>query len=169
MNKLYITGISLGGGLAAISFIDILFDKIFPEVEVITFGAPKVGNKYWAEFFDSKTRRSTKRYMIKGDPIVSLPECLTLLCNYRHFGKKIVCHFDTKTCHVEAEFDVKDPKWQTENVDEDISKMGSVIDHIEGYPKIYEYALEMNEKIKYKPPPKPPGPVKTPATTVKKV
>lgn len=66
-----------------------------------------------------------------------------------------MCHSDTKTCHLEKELDGKDPKWQTEDVDEDISNMGSIIDHIAGYPKIYNYTLEMNENVRYKPITKP--------------
>lgn len=73
LTKLIITGISLGGGLAAISFIDIYNDEIFPSIEVMSFGAPKVGNKHWAQFFDNRTGGNSKRYMIKGDPIVLLP------------------------------------------------------------------------------------------------
>jgi hypothetical protein len=39
---------------------------------------------------------------------------------------------------------VNDPQWEIEEVDEDIERMGSVMDHIEGYPKIYNYSLNMN-------------------------
>lgn len=91
LDKLYITGISLGGGLAAISFIDIHHDQIFPEIRVTTFGAPKVGNKHWARHFDDLTNSSSRRFIVKGDPIVILPKCLTPLCSYRHSGIKIVC------------------------------------------------------------------------------
>ena len=52
IKKLYITGISLGGGLAAVSYIDLRHEEIFEEMEMITFGAPRVGNKKWAEHFD---------------------------------------------------------------------------------------------------------------------
>lgn len=89
---LYITGISLGGGLAAIAYIDIVKEQIFSIVKVITFGAPRVGNKHWAAHFDMITQRSTKRYIVSGDPIVVMPRCLTLLCTYRQTGIKIVCY-----------------------------------------------------------------------------
>lgn len=46
--RLLITGISLGGGLATIAFVDINHEEIFPIVDIITFGAPRVGNKNWA-------------------------------------------------------------------------------------------------------------------------
>lgn len=52
LDFLYVTGISLGGGLAGISYIDINQASIFSKVRVITFGAPRVGNKYWAAHFD---------------------------------------------------------------------------------------------------------------------
>ena len=95
LNKLYITGISLGGGLAGISFIDLNHYKIFDNIKVVTFGAPRIGNKHWAAHFETLTNYESRRYLIKGDPITVLPECLTLLCNYRHTGIKIVCHKDT--------------------------------------------------------------------------
>ena len=50
--RLIITGISLGGGLACISYVDIAHSGIFEKVEVVTFGAPRVGNKKWAAWFD---------------------------------------------------------------------------------------------------------------------
>jgi len=92
LDTLIITGISLGGGLSVISYIDIAHEKIFPKVDVITFGAPRVGNKYWAAYFDMITDTKTKRFIVSGDPIVVMPRCLTLLCTYRQTGIKIVCY-----------------------------------------------------------------------------
>ena len=91
LKQLYITGISLGGGLAVISYIDVLNSKIFDKVDVITFGAPRVANKNYAEYFDSFTQSKSKRYAVQGDPIVVMPECLTLLCNYKHTGVQYTC------------------------------------------------------------------------------
>lgn len=45
LNSLIITGISLGGGLSVISYIDIAHQNIFKNIKVITFGAPRVGNR----------------------------------------------------------------------------------------------------------------------------
>jgi hypothetical protein len=53
--RLIITGISLGGGLASISFVDIRATGEFENMDVITFGSPRVGNKKWAEWFNSIT------------------------------------------------------------------------------------------------------------------
>jgi len=52
LETLYITGISMGGGLSVISYIDINHLGLFKEVKITTFGAPRVGNKYWAAHFD---------------------------------------------------------------------------------------------------------------------
>ena len=103
LNKLHVTGISLGGGLAAISFIDINHYELFDTVKVTTFGAPRVGNKHWASHFDLITLGRTRRYIVKGDPIVVLPRCLTLLCTYRQTGIKIVCYEKEKRCIQEEE------------------------------------------------------------------
>jgi len=91
LRKLYITGISLGGGLSVISFIDVFNAKIFDDVKVLNFGAPRVANKNYAEYFDKFTGNTSKRYIVKRDPITVLPECLTLLCNYKHVGSQYVC------------------------------------------------------------------------------
>lgn len=98
LKKIYITGISLGGGLSVISFVDIKNSNIFKEVEVINYGSPRVANKYYADFFDKATNNKSKRYIVKGDPIVVLPECLTILCNYKHTGNQYVCIEDEKIC-----------------------------------------------------------------------
>lgn len=92
LDTLHITGISLGGGLAGISFIDLRVYDVFKNLHVTTFGAPRVGNKKWAEFFDQITGNKSYRYIVKGDPIVVMPRCLTLLCNYKQTGVQIVCH-----------------------------------------------------------------------------
>lgn len=98
LEVLIITGISLGGGLSVISYIDIAHEQIFIKVKVITFGAPRVGNKYWAAHFDLITQTRSKRFIVKGDPIVVMPRCLTLLCTYRQTGIKIVCYEDQQIC-----------------------------------------------------------------------
>lgn len=149
---LYITGISLGGGLAGISYIDINQQNIFKNIRVITFGAPRVGNKYWAAHFDEITNTTSRRYLVSGDPIVVLPRCLTLLCTYRQTGIKIVCYENQALCKQEVE--IPDPDDEiTERlnkiqrkfqVDSDIKRMRSIMDHVNGYPKIYNFTLEIN-------------------------
>ena len=99
-NRLIITGISLGGGLSCLSFVDINQAKIFDSIEIITFGAPRVGNKQWAEWFDKQT--NSTRIFIADDPIPALPRCLTLVCNYKQTGTPIVCNLNSQTCHVKG-------------------------------------------------------------------
>lgn len=67
LETLYITGISMGGGLSVISFIDINHLGLFNNVKITTYGAPRVGNKHWAAHFDLITGKKAKRYYIKGD------------------------------------------------------------------------------------------------------
>ena len=86
--RLIITGISLGGGLACLSYVDIKASGAFDNVEVISFGAPKVGNQKWAAFFDSVVEHS--RIYIFDDPVAALPKCL-LVCNYKQTGIPYVC------------------------------------------------------------------------------
>lgn len=96
--RLIITGISLGGALSCLSYVDIQKSGIFQNVEVITFGAPRVGNRDWAAWFDKLT--PSTRYYIKADPIAALPRCLTLLCNYKQTGTAVVCNKSTQICQV---------------------------------------------------------------------
>ena len=150
IETLLITGISLGGGLAGISFIDFNYAKLFKTIKVVTFGAPRVGNKHWAAHFDQLTNSQSRRYLIKGDPIPILPECLSIFCGYRHAGIKIVCNKKTLVCEQQKETDdlnlfsravqtYEDLKEQTE--DDDVK---GIIDHIYGYKKIATYTLVIN-------------------------
>jgi putative lipase involved disintegration of autophagic bodies len=88
--RLVITGISLGGALACLSFVDIQATGEFDNIEVVTYGAPRVGNRKWARWFDTLT--DSTRIYIRRDPIAFLPICLTPLCNYRQTGNPIKCY-----------------------------------------------------------------------------
>ena len=149
LDRLYVSGISLGGGLAAIAFIDINHVGYFRSVKVVTFGAPRVGNKQWAAHFEGLTNHESRRYLLKGDPITVLPECLTLFCNYRHTGIKIVCVKDTQVCRQEKEADDLAGRLlgaydDLAHMDEDLKEVNSIIDHIYHYPKIHDYTLVIN-------------------------
>lgn len=159
--KLYITGISMGGGLTVISYIDIRHYEIFPTIAMTTFGAPRVGNKHWAAHFDLLTLGLTRRYIIKGDPVVVLPRCLTLLCTYRHSGRQIVCNTRTQQC-VEEEYipddddelyvprifrplrkAIRDTREIMEmHLEEEDQDLGNgLMSHLNDYPKAYNYTL----------------------------
>lgn len=143
MNHIYITGISLGGGLSVISYIDVKNSGIFSKVDVLTFGAPRVANKNYAEYFDKFTGASSRRYIVQGDPIVVLPECLTILCNYKHTGIPVTCVENQQECTI----GVGEPRGMIEKIqwrrkaDPSMQNLGSLVDHITGYKKIYNFTL----------------------------
>ena len=137
----------MGGGLSVISYIDIRNAKIFQDVEVINYGAPRVANKYYADYFDNLTGKRSKRFIVKGDPIVVLPECLTLLCNYKHIGNQYVCIEDEAVCRgnlpVPESF-FERLEWTMEAKKPKQSNLGSLVDHIYGYKKIYNFTVVEN-------------------------
>ena len=148
--RLIVTGISLGGGLAAISYVDIQASKEFDNVEVITFGAPRVGNKKWAKWFDSII--DSTRIYIRKDPIAFLPRCLTPICNYRQTGSPIVCYPGKQQCRCKNK-KIEDELEMPEAVSYLIAELnehkeeiadaefGGILDHIFGYKKLKDYSL----------------------------
>jgi len=107
-----------------------------------------VGNKYWAAHFDLITLARTKRYIVDGDPIVVMPRCLTLLCTYRQTGIKIVCRETDSVCRQEIEIPDNDDEVQlvqhlTKHIisDDAEDNFESIMDHVNGYPKIYNFTL----------------------------
>lgn len=143
----------MGGALAGLSFIDLNHDKIFDTIKVVTFGSPRIGNRHWAKYFNQLTNSESRRYLIKGDPITILPECITFICGYKHAGIKIVCNKKTKICKQQKETDdslfvnavetVKDIAEQVEDADD----LKGLIDHIYGYPKIHDFTLVINGRV----------------------
>ncbi len=110
---------------------------------MINYGSPRVANKAYAEYFDLQTNNRAKRYIVKGDPIVVLPECLTVLCNYKHVGLQYVCIEEELLCRgnlpvPEGLFERM--QWK-KNKDPSMENLGSIVDHIYGYKKIYNYTI----------------------------
>jgi hypothetical protein len=143
LRKIYITGISLGGGLSVISEIDVKNAKIFDQVQVINFGSPRVANKYYADYHDAATGNSTVRFIVKGDPIVVLPECLTPLCSYKHVGRQYVCVEAEEICRGNQpvpEGVFGKISWKI-HADPSQKNLGSIVDHIYGYKKIYNFTI----------------------------
>ena len=85
--KLYITGHSLGGAvavLAAAQLVEAGVNRVNPnQIEVITFGAPAVGNADFAEKFKDKFK--FQRISMSGDPIKKALAAL----GYVHFGEML--------------------------------------------------------------------------------
>ena len=82
--KIYITGHSLGGAISmmiAARLVDAGADM--SKIKVITFGAPAVGNKAFADFYQDKINLT--RIVMDSDPIdVSLK-----IFGYAHFGEVV--------------------------------------------------------------------------------
>jgi pimeloyl-ACP methyl ester carboxylesterase len=86
IDKIYLFGHSQGGAIVTL-FGARLFDMgIRPEqIEIITFGAPGVGNEYFQKKYDGKF--SVTRFVVPGDLI---PRALRrVFGGYRHIGKEV--------------------------------------------------------------------------------
>lgn len=85
-SKLYLTGHSLGGAAATLAGARLISMGIPSEqIEVITFGAPAVGNAAFAAKFDSILHLT--RVVNNGDPVTGILQ--TLVGGYKQFGREI--------------------------------------------------------------------------------
>lgn len=86
-HKLYITGHSLGGALATIfySFMKNKVENDF-DIELITFGCPKVGNKEFVNFINKSNKNDKCLRIINGNDIITK---LPISCCYKHHEKPI--------------------------------------------------------------------------------
>ncbi|EGO65293.1 lipase family protein [Acetonema longum] len=104
--KLYLAGHSLGGAAAILTATKLLDMGVQPEqLEIITFGAPAVGNAAFARQFGY--RLNLTRVVIRGDPITGI---LQSLGRYRQFGReitwKIPASINGVSHHLEVYLDV---------------------------------------------------------------
>ena len=84
--KLYLTGHSLGGAAATLAGARLLSMGVSPEqLEVITFGAPAVGNAAFVAKFGPVL--PLIRVVNSGDPVASVLQ--TLVGSYQQFGREI--------------------------------------------------------------------------------
>jgi len=84
--KIYLVGHSLGGAAATLAGAGLLNLGIRPEqIEVITFGAPAVGNQAFANQYSPNLRLT--RIVISGDPVTGILQ--SLVGGYKQFGKEI--------------------------------------------------------------------------------
>eukprot|EP01129_Flabellula_baltica_P005981 TRINITY_DN2202_c0_g1_i1.p1 TRINITY_DN2202_c0_g1~~TRINITY_DN2202_c0_g1_i1.p1 ORF type:complete len:283 (-),score=60.97 TRINITY_DN2202_c0_g1_i1:27-875(-) len=79
INRIVLTGHSLGAGMATICAADIALKKLVDNVELYTFGSPRVGNPTFAYYLS----KSIESYRVtnKEDIIPHLPQ---IIWNYRH-------------------------------------------------------------------------------------
>ncbi|WP_206107878.1 lipase family protein [Paludisphaera rhizosphaerae] len=80
---LWITGHSLGGALALLSAWR--FERTFlPVDEIVTFGAPMIGNQTAADAFEKKFAKKISRYVNFEDPVPLLPTVSLFANTYVH-------------------------------------------------------------------------------------
>ncbi len=84
--KIYLVGHSLGGAVATLGGATLLTLGVPPEqVEVVTFGAPPVGNQAFVDAFNSRLHLT--RIVTNGDPVAGF--LLDMVGGYRQFGREV--------------------------------------------------------------------------------
>jgi predicted lipase len=75
--KVVVTGHSLGGALAALAFVDVYekFNGLNVTVDMYTYGEPRVGNAFFANYFKTLTFASGEKWRITHflDPVPQVP------------------------------------------------------------------------------------------------
>ena len=87
---LWITGHSLGGGLATIGVVELAADMI---CGIYTFGSPRVGDKVFVENYDKITEGISFRVVHNNDIITRLPQ---RVLGYSHVGQIVYIDHDSK-------------------------------------------------------------------------
>lgn len=83
--KIYLVGHSLGGAAATLTGARLISMGVKPEqIEIITFGAPAVGNAAFAAKVSSMLNLT--RVVISGDPVTGLLQ--SLVGGYKQFGRE---------------------------------------------------------------------------------
>ena len=80
--RIYFTGHSLGGAMALLAALDFRCTDPKPEIWVVTFGAPRIGNRAFRKFFDEKILECVQ-VRNANDAVTKLPPALF---GYRHVG-----------------------------------------------------------------------------------
>ena len=84
--KLYLVGHSMGGATATLAGARLISMGVRPEqIEIITFGAPAVGNEAFRKQFEPVLNLT--RIVTRGDPIAELLQ--KLVRGYRQFGQEV--------------------------------------------------------------------------------
>lgn len=107
LSSICVTGHSLGGSLAQLAALGLI--EILPRVEVVccSFGAPRVGNHLFAQYFSAAVSNSW-RVVADNDPVPHVPKggCFAgCSVDYKHVGTQI-----RVTCNGHL---LVDPRWLT--------------------------------------------------------
>jgi len=93
VEKVVLTGHSMGGPLAMLGSIDVK-EKISADVDLklITFGSPRLGEENFINYFDNLIKHHY-RVTYKDDPVITVPPTLF---GFKHIGYEI--HITNDTC-----------------------------------------------------------------------
>lgn len=80
-----VLGHSMGGALAHLAALDLKIEHGLSDVKVYTFGAPRVGNAAFAEFFDSQVTEAW-RFTHGRDIVPSVPP---ILLGFHHVSREV--------------------------------------------------------------------------------
>jgi hypothetical protein len=80
-----LTGHSLGGAMATLCALKLKL-KGYENVELVTFGSPRVGNHHFSRLMKKVLPETTARFVNMGDPVAKFPPKAAY---YAHTGKKI--------------------------------------------------------------------------------
>ena len=84
--KLVVTGHSLGGALATLFAMDMLVNEKASNVNLVTFGSPRVGNTAFSQFTNSLITGTNLRVTYNNDVITVLP---LVLMGFKHVGAEV--------------------------------------------------------------------------------
>eukprot|EP00249_Psilotum_nudum_P004980 c18473_g1_i1 orf=854-1465(+) len=85
-----VTGHSMGGAMAALCALDLTANHDIKDVQVVTFGQPRIGNMVFAAYYNALVPR-TYRMTHGHDVVPHLPPYFPLLpeWSYHHFAREI--------------------------------------------------------------------------------
>ncbi|KAG7026291.1 hypothetical protein SDJN02_12792 [Cucurbita argyrosperma subsp. argyrosperma] len=85
-----VTGHSMGGAIAAFCALDLIVNHNVPNVQVMTFGQPRIGNAVFASYY-SKHLPDTIRVTHEHDIVPHLPPYFSIIPRktYHHFPREV--------------------------------------------------------------------------------
>jgi len=83
-SKVLVTGHSRGGAMATLAALDLAKDGV--KTDLITFGAPRVGNTQFSQYADKTLKGLNMRVTYKDDVVTGIP---SQAIGYRHSGQEV--------------------------------------------------------------------------------
>jgi predicted lipase len=126
-SSIKVIGHSLGGAMATLAAVELAVNE-YSNIVLMTFGEPRVGNKPFADWFDSQTAiTSSYRVVNQHDMVPHLPP---MLLNYHHVSTEV--WFNTVDDYSVCNGSGEDP-----NCSDSVLIPDSIYDHLH-YFGIYE-------------------------------